>query len=76
MEAVTDAEGKFLKAHVVSRKITVPGVYDNPPIAFESLLDAASLDYAEKRHKYPLGKNQTVRFEIQWRLSEADNEVR
>ena len=76
MEAHTDEQGKFLKAQVVARKITVPGVYDNPPIAFESLLDAASLDYAEKRHKYPPSNNPTVRFEIDWHLSEDDNEVR
>lgn len=75
VEARTDDQGKFLKAQVVSRKITVPGVYDNAPIAFELLLDAASLDYAEKRHKYPPNNNPTVRFEINWHLSEAENEV-
>ncbi|WGG49881.1 hypothetical protein [Rugamonas sp. DEMB1] len=75
VEAHTDDQGKFLKAQVVSRKITVPGVYDNAPIAFESLLDAASLDYAEKRKKYPPGNNSTVRFELQWHLSEDENEV-
>jgi hypothetical protein len=75
VEALTDEQGKFLKAQVVSRKITVPGVYDNAPIAFESLLDAASLDYAEKRQKYPPGNNTTVRFELKWYLSEGENEV-
>lgn len=76
IEARTDDQGKFLKAQVVSRKITVPGVYDNAPIAFESLLDPASLEFAEKRQKYSPGANPTVRFEIKWYLTGEENEVR
>jgi hypothetical protein len=44
-----DAQGRFLKAEVVKRRITVPGVRDNPPLAYETLFDAASLDYAARQ---------------------------
>jgi hypothetical protein len=75
VQAETDALGKFLKARVISRKIAVPGVRDNPPVAFETLLDAASLDYAEKR-SYPAGKATTLQFEMVWRLREGEDEAR
>ena len=52
VEALTDGQGKFIKAKVLARKITVPGVHDNAPVAFETLLDTASLDQAAKRQKY------------------------
>lgn len=76
VQADTDDQGKFLRARVVSRKITVPGVRDNPPLAFETLLDAASLDYAETRRRYPQDKAQTYRFEMNWRLNEGEHEAR
>ena len=60
---------------MVARKITVPGVHDNAPIAFDTLLDATALDYAEKRQKYAPGTDPVVRFELLWKLSEANNEV-
>ena len=75
VEALTDGQGKFIKAQVVARKIAVPGVHDNTPIAFDTLLDAAALDHAEKRQKYALGTDPVVRFELLWKLSEANNEV-
>ena len=72
----TDDQGKFLRARVVSRKITVPGVRDNPPVAFETLLDAASVDYAKTKRSYPADKDQTHRFEINWRLTEGEHAAR
>ncbi len=76
IEALTDGQGKFIKAKVVARRITVPGVYDNAPVAFEALFDAASLDYAEKGYKYPRSDDPTIRFELNWTLNEAANDVR
>ncbi len=67
VQAETDDHGKLLKAQVVSRKITVSGVRENRPVAFESLLDAATLDVAAKRH-YPDGKATSDRFDIAWHL--------
>jgi len=65
----TDALGNLLKARVVSRKLTVPGVRDNPPVAFETLLDAASLDLAAKPGQ--LAKKSTgFKFDAVWRLEE------
>lgn len=75
-ETHIDDQGKFVKAQVVARAITVPGVYDNAPVAFESLFDAAALDAAEKRHKNSPGNPPVVRTEMKWVLSEAKNEVR
>lgn len=67
VQAETDDQGRFLKARVISRDIKVPGVRDNPPIAFETLLDAAALDYAAKR-SYPDAKAASQPFALNWRL--------
>lgn len=67
VQAETDEHGRFLKAQVVSREIKVPGVRDNPPLAFETLLDAAALNYAAKR-SYPDAKAARQQFAINWRL--------
>jgi hypothetical protein len=63
------AEGKALNSRIVSRKIKVPGVRDNRPVAFEALLDQAALDYASKR-SYPVGKATKGQFEMVWNLKE------
>jgi hypothetical protein len=68
IEVEIDDQGKFIRAEVVSRKLKVPGVRDNPPIAFETLLDAAALDYAEKGRSYPSDKGKSLKFEMNWRL--------
>jgi hypothetical protein len=67
VQAETDDHGRLLKAQVISREIKVPGVRDNPPVAFETLLDAAALDYAAKR-SYPDAKAARQQFVINWRL--------
>ena len=67
VQADSDDHGNFLKARVVSRKITVAGVRDNPPVAFETLLDAAALDVAAKR-RYPDGRATSDRFDTAWHL--------
>lgn len=72
IETHTDDQGKFLKALVVSRKITVPGVSDNVPILFETLFDAAALDAAEKRHKSSPDNKPISQFELKWYLTEAN----
>jgi hypothetical protein len=68
IEVELDDQGKFMRAKVASRKLKVPGVRDNPPIAFETLLDAAALDYAEKGRSYPADKGKNLKFEMNWRL--------
>lgn len=75
VEADRDAEGKLHKFRVVARKITVPGVRDNPPVAFETLFDLAALDQARQRHD-PTNRAQSPRIELIWRLSEGDDETR
>jgi hypothetical protein len=67
VEVETDVNGKFVDARVVGREITVPGVRDNPPVAFEALFDAAALDYFAKR-SYADGKAGRHEFKLVWRL--------
>jgi hypothetical protein len=74
IQADKDADGKLLKASVVARKIKVPGVRDNQPLAFETLFDAASLDFARKR-SYPADKDASLKFELVWRLAEGKDAV-
>jgi hypothetical protein len=51
-------------------------VRDNPPVAFETLLDAASLHYAESRRYPAAAEAQTHRFEMSWRLRKDEDEAR
>ncbi len=46
-----DAGGRFASARVTGRQLVVPGVTDNPPVAFETLLDAASIAGAPRQFK-------------------------
>ena len=71
LHVAVDAQGKLLKATVGAREISVDGIRDNPPIAFETVLDAASLAYAARRG-YPLGKAGSYIFQMQWRLTEEE----
>lgn len=72
IETHADDQGRFLKAQVISRKITVPGVSDNAPIVFETLFDAAALDAAEKRHQNSPDNKPISQFELKWHLTEAN----
>lgn len=67
VQAELDDQGKRLKAQVVSRKLTVPGVRDNPPLAFETLLDAAALELAEKRVP-AAARAAGFKIDLVWRL--------
>ena len=67
VEVQSDANGAFVQARVVSRRIAVPGVRDNPPVAFETLLDAAALAIAAKG-SYADGKGTLHRRDFDWRL--------
>jgi hypothetical protein len=73
VQSEVDELGKFIRAQVVSRKLKVPGVRDNPAIAFETLLDAATLDYAEKGRTYPADKGKILIFEMVWSSSESQD---
>ena len=46
-----DAQGHFGSGRIAGRHLTVPGVVDNPPVAFETLFDAASLAQAARQFK-------------------------
>ncbi len=46
----TDGHGKPIGSRISARTLVVPGVRDNRPVAFEALLDAASIDIATRRH--------------------------
>ena len=63
----TDDHGVPVRSEVQSRKIVVPGVRDNRPVAFETLLDDAALDVAARR-RYPDGKVSRDSFEIAWHM--------
>lgn len=68
-----DAQGRFASAAVAERHLDVPGVRDNPPVAFATLFDAASLATAPLRFKpqAPRADGSTpdpVTMKIEWRL--------
>jgi hypothetical protein len=48
LEVELDAQGRFSKATVVRRTLTVPGVRDQRPIAHETLFDDWSIERARK----------------------------
>jgi hypothetical protein len=68
----TDVQGHFSSASIADRRLLVPGVVGNPPIAFESLFDSASLAQAPHQFK-PVaprddGKPAQVKLGITWKL--------
>ncbi|MBV8465464.1 MAG: hypothetical protein JO218_05935 [Burkholderiales bacterium] len=67
--ASTDEQGRAFNAEIAGRQLRVPGVRGNRPLAFETLLDDASIDYARRR-SYPVGKAGQLQFVMQWSLSE------
>lgn len=71
----TDEGGHAFKADVFEREIKVPGVRDNPPLAFETLLDDASTAFALQR-TYPEGKAEKRKFGVQWNLGKEDDHAR
>lgn len=66
-----DAEGHATRAEVIARKLSVPGVRGNRPVAFETLLDEAAVTYARQRN-YPTGQARETSFEMMWNL-DKDN---
>lgn len=44
-----DAQGRFASAAITDRHVVVPGVRDNPPVAFATLFDSATLATAPLR---------------------------
>ena len=69
-----DDQGKALSAEVVARDLRVPGVRNNRPLAYESLLDDASLDFARQR-SYPVGKAGAAQFVMNWTLQERGDDA-
>lgn len=69
LQASTDEQGRAYKAEITARQLRVPGVLGNRPLAFETLLDEASLDYARRR-SYPVGNARQVQFAMQWNIKE------
>jgi len=51
LRVVRDPQGHFASASIANRHIVVPGVADNPPVAFETLFDDASIAGAPLRFK-------------------------
>jgi hypothetical protein len=64
----TDEAGRFQRARVLSRRLGVPGMGEDPPVAFEALLDASSLAQAA-RQSYPANGRTRREIELVWRLS-------
>ena len=72
VRVTTDAHGRFASGKVATRKLTVPGVVDEPAVAFETLFDSASLAQAASKFK-PVppaagGHAQSTVITINWRL--------
>ncbi len=72
VRVTTDAQGRYASGKVVTRKLSVPGIVDQPPVAFETLFDAASLAQAPAKFK-PVppaadGRAQSLVITINWRL--------
>lgn len=61
-QARLDAGGKVQQASVVDRKITVPGIRGVRPVAFETLFDALTLQYAQD--------SKLPKFQLVWKLEE------
>jgi len=51
VRVTVDAQGRFGSAAIADRRLVVPGVRDNPPVAFARVFDAASLAMAPGRFK-------------------------
>jgi hypothetical protein len=74
VEALVNAEGKFQQGAVVERDISVPGIRGVRPVAFETLLDDASIERARgvafrKPDPAELKDGQMAqRIEFLWRL--------
>jgi hypothetical protein len=68
-----DTQGRFASARIAGRHLVVPGVTDNPPVAFETLFDGATIAGAPMRFKAvaphpdgsPLGP---VTLRVEWKL--------
>lgn len=60
-----DAAGKAVEAHVVARKVTVPGIRDARPLAFETIFDHAALSHALKERRYEADPSPV--FELAWK---------
>lgn len=68
-----DAQGRFASAAIADRHVSVPGVRDNPPVAFATLFDGASLATAPLRFKPAQpridgGPASPVTMKIEWTL--------
>ena len=53
VEITRDPQGRYLSGRVAERHVDVPGVRDNPPVAFETIFDGVSLATAPLRATLP-----------------------
>lgn len=51
VRVTTDAQGRFASGEIVERRLTVPGVTGEPAVAYETLLDTATLAKAAATFK-------------------------
>ena len=69
VRVTTNAQGGFASATIEARRLTVPGVVGVPPVAFETLLDQASLTQAALKLKPVVPPRAgTLTMHINWRL--------
>ena len=74
VQSVVDVDGRFQRATVVKREVTVDGIRGVRPVAFETVLDEASLaraalvSYPKKTAAQTKDGLYTGRFEIVWKL--------
>lgn len=67
VRARLDEQGQVQRAEVVARKLRVPGIRGQRPLAFETLLDDASLAWMRRR-SFDAQPAREVHQEIVWKL--------
>jgi hypothetical protein len=73
LSARLDAAGKPKEVSIIERKISMPGVRDARPIAFETIFDQASVNYARDGYRYEKPKDASPsKLQLIWTLPGAD----
>jgi hypothetical protein len=76
MQVEADEQGRFVQAVVIARDIKVPGITDNPPVAFEMLLDGAAVEHAKQQHSASPKTAGKYQFDLIWKLDGSEHATR
>lgn len=72
LSAQLDANARPRRVAVVQRKINVPGIRDERPVAFENIFDQTAIDYGMKGFPYDKAAATPFKFQLQWTLPPDD----